>query len=345
MQKISPPTRVKIIARGNDSYPWKKQILGNSDSWNNCKFVFDRNSNDYNWLVVIDDLSRGHSSVPEVLRCADEHTLLVTTEPPTITRYGKSFAAQFEHVLTSQSEQALPHSKRIYSHTGNLWFSGRSYDEIVETGIPKKNASLSTVCSSKQQRHTIHKSRYDFTYWLKQKLPELDIFGHGIRFIKNKYEATDRYRYHLAIENYIGLHHWTEKLADPYLSSTVPIYYGCPNINKYFPKDSYIAIDINNPEEAYDTIRSCITKPEDYSSRLGALREAKRLILNEYNLLAMINQIICTHYSPTRKTSGRLLYNRKQMRYRHPKDLISHLYWSSKRHWNNKSQKNDRSLQ
>ena len=57
MHKISLPTRVKIIARGNDSYPWKKQILGNSNSWNNCKFVFDRNSNDYDWLVVIDDLS------------------------------------------------------------------------------------------------------------------------------------------------------------------------------------------------------------------------------------------------------------------------------------------------
>ncbi len=337
MQQI----KVKIIARGVSSYSWKLQTPGNTGAWGNCQFIFDRDQDNYDWLVVIDDLSRGHACPPERLTCANEHTLLVTTEPPTITRYGRSFAAQFEHVLTSQSEQALPHSKRIYSHTGNLWFNGRSYDEVVETGIPKKTASLSTVCSSKQQRHTIHKSRYDFTYWLKQKLPELDIFGHGIRFIKNKYEATDRYRYHLAVENYIGLHHWTEKLADPYLSGTVPIYYGCPNIDKYFPKDSCITIDINNREAAYDTIKSCITDQQDYTNRLDALREAQRLVLNEYNLLAMLDRKIAACHSPTQKASGRLLYNRKQMRYRHPRDLISHLYWGAKKHFNTQTKQDD----
>ena len=341
MQKVSSPIKVKIIARGQPSHAWKSQMPSNSDCWGECLFIFERSCEDYDWLVVIDDLSRGHTSQPEVINCADQHTLLVTTEPPSITRYGRSFAAQFEHVLTSQSERALPHPNRLHSHTGNLWFNGHSYDEIVAHGIPKKNALLSTVCSSKQQSHTIHKNRYDFTYWLKQKLPELDIFGHGVRFVQNKYEAMDAYRYHLAIENYIGPHHWTEKLSDPYLSGAVPIYYGCPNIDEYFPKDSYIAIDINNREEAYDTINSFITDPKDYENRLDALREAQRLILNEYNLLAMLDQMISSHYSPTRKTSGRLIYNRKQMRYRHPRDLISHIYWGAKRHLNTQIQRDD----
>ena len=242
MQQI----RVKIIARGEPSHPWKSQTPGETGAWKQCQFIFDRNETHYDWLVVIDDVSRGYASQPETLNCADEHTLLVTTEPPTITRYGQSFAAQFEHVLTSQNDQALPHPRRIHSHTGNLWFNGHSYDAIVENGMPPKNATLSTVCSSKQQKHTIHKNRYDFTSWLKQKLPEMDIFGHGVRFVEKKYEALEAYRYHLAIENYIGPHHWTEKLADPYLSGAVPIYYGCTNIENYFPKDSYITIDIHN---------------------------------------------------------------------------------------------------
>ena len=341
MQKVPSPIKVKIIARGHDSYPWERQTPGNSGRWNNCQFIFDRNSKNYDWLVVIDDLSRRHTSEPELLNCADEHTLLVTTEPPSITRYGRSFAAQFEHLLTSQSEHVLPHSRRIHSHTGNLWFSGYSYDEIVANGIPQKNSTLSTVCSSKQQRHTIHKNRYNFTFWLKQKLPELDIFGHGVRFIKNKYETTDTYRYHLAIENYIGPHHWTEKLSDPYLSGTVPIYYGCPNIDEYFPKDSYIAIDINNREAAYNTIKSCITDPQDFANRIDALREAQRLVLDKYNLLAMLDQIISKHFSPPRKTSGRLLYNRKQMRHRHPRDLANHLCWSVKKHFYKKTHQDD----
>jgi hypothetical protein len=164
MQKVSSPIKVKIIARGEPSYPWKLQTPGNAGMWGNCQFIFDRDQDNYDWLVVSDDLSRSHACQPEILSCADEHPLLVTTEPPTITRYGRSFAAQFEHVLTSQSEQALPHPSRIHSHTGNLWFNGHSHDEIVDNGMPKKNTPLSTVCSSKHQRHTIHKNRYDFTY-------------------------------------------------------------------------------------------------------------------------------------------------------------------------------------
>ena len=72
----------------------------------------------------------------------------------------------------------------------------------------------------------------------------------------------------------------------------------------------------------------------DYAKRLEALREAQHLVLNKYNLLAMLDQIIPEHFSATRKPTGRLLYNRKQMRSRHPRDLISHLYWGAKRHLN-----------
>lgn len=197
--------------------------------------------------------------------------------------------------------------------------------------MPPKSATISTVCSSKQQKHTLHKQRYDFTFWLKQKLPEIDIFGHGVRFIQNKYEAVEPYRYHLAIENYVGTHHWTEKLADPFLSGTVPIYYGCPNIDQDFPEESYIAIDIHNREAAYDVIKTCISDPRDYTNRIEALREAQHRVLNKYNLLAMLDQIIPEHYVSARKPTGRRLYNRKQMRSRHPRDLISHLCWSAKR--------------
>jgi hypothetical protein len=333
LHKILKLLRIKIIARGEHSYPWKLQTPGKTGRWKHCQFLFDRDEVNYDWLVVIDDISRNYRSKPEVLNCADAHTLLVTSEPPTITRYGSSFTAQFEHVLTSQNASALPHSRRIYSHTGNLWFNGRSYDEISSAGFPKKSASISTVCSSKQQNHTLHKQRYNFTSWLKQKLPEIDIYGHGVRFVQNKYQALEPYRYHLAIENYIGPHHWTEKLADPLLSGAVPIYYGCPNIDKDLPPESYIAIDINHKEAAYETIKTCISDPEDYAKRLEALREAQHQILNHHNLLAMLDQIIPEHFVARRKPSGRRLYNRKQMRSKHPLDLFSHLCWGAKRHY------------
>lgn len=325
-----PSIRVKLINRGLPGTLCAKQFPSQSRHWGNCEFTFSLEERNYDWLVVIDDISRQHNAPPETLACADEHSLLVTTEPPTITRYGRAFSEQFEHVLTSQDKKSLPHSNRHYSHTGNLWFNGHSFDEIQKINFKNKTKYISTVCSSKQQKHTLHKARFEFTQSLKKQLPNLEIFGHGVHAIQHKYEALDPYRFHLAIENHIAPHHWTEKLSDPFLSGALPIYYGCTNISDYFPPDSYLAIDIKHPDEALQKIQELISAPREYNKRLDALKEAQQLVLNEYNLIAMLDRIISENYVSKRKTSQRPLYGRKQMRMRNPVDLASHLKWGLK---------------
>ena len=115
-----PTIKVKLITRGKNSFSWKRQISGSSEYVGDCHFIFDRSDDCYDWLVVIDDVSRRYFSKPEVLACANKHTLLVTTEPPTITSYGQAFVSQFEYVLTSQPEEYLSHRNRTYSQTGNF---------------------------------------------------------------------------------------------------------------------------------------------------------------------------------------------------------------------------------
>ena len=324
--------RIKLIARGRPSNRWSLQLPQSGSFSEQCSFHFSRDEANYDWLVVIDDVSRGVLTPAEKLSCADEHTLLVTTEPPTITCYGKGFTEQFAHVLTSQPEKALPHPGRIYSHTGNLWFNGHSYTELNGHGIPDKNRKLSTVCSSKQQKHTIHNDRYQFCQWLKKQLPDMGLFGHGSGFIERKYDALDPYRYHLAIENYRGAHHWTEKLADAYLSGCFPIYYGCTNIADYFPGESFLEIDIHRRHEALEKIRSVVEDGSHYESRKDALYVARSRVMKEYNLLQMIESLVVEKYSPNRKSHGRRLYGRKQMRLRHPTDALRLMEWRLSRH-------------
>lgn len=323
--------RAKIIARGQSSNPWSCQTPGGQGIWGECIFLFDRNERNYDWLVVIDDVSRTYAAAPETLACADSHTLLVTTEPPTITRYGRAFSRQFAHVLTSQDPAALPHPHRIHAQTGNLWFNGHHFDHLADAPPPEKSRPLSTVCSSKQQKHTLHNLRLEFTRWLQGKLPEMDLFGHGTRLIAHKYDALDPYRFHLAIENHLAPHHWTEKLADPYLSHTIPIYCGCPNIADYFPAESYVAIDINRPDEALDAIQAVLADPESYQNRSEALREARRRLLYQYNLIAVLEKFIGRHYQPDQPATRRPLYGRKQMRLRQPGDMFSHILWSARK--------------
>ena len=67
----------------------------------------------------------------------------------------------------------------------------------------------------------------------------------------------------------------------------MPIYYGCTEIEKYFPENALIRIDINNPERAAKTIQEII-KSNYYEENIEAVLEAKELILKKYNFFPFI---------------------------------------------------------
>jgi hypothetical protein len=111
----------------------------------------------------------------------------------------------------------------------------------------------------------------------------VDVFGRGIRDIKDKWEAIAPYRYHIAIENSVVPHYWTEKLADTYLGGAFPFYHGCPNIGDYFPGESLAPIDIRDPDRAIQTIEAVIESGA-FERSGPALAQAKERVLDEYNL-------------------------------------------------------------
>ena len=113
----------------------------------------------------------------------------------------------------------------------------------------------------------------------------MDLFGKGINYISDKMDGLLPYRYSLAIENASIPYYFTEKINDCFLTWTVPLYYGCRNIAKFFPSKSYIPIDINDTPAAIKKIRDVIEN-DDWNSRLDAIQEARELVLNKYQPLA-----------------------------------------------------------
>jgi len=165
---------------------------------------------------------------------------------------------------------------------------------------------------------------------MEERIPELERFGRGFRWIETKAEALDDYEFHVAIENHYGPHVWTEKLADAFLGYTVPIYYGCPNVYEYFPKESVIQIDIHDVEGSISKIKEVIATEGEYESRLEAVKEARRRVIEEYNLLAMINNIVEGSNGSSSNVPDYKIYNRKIMRIRYLPDLIRFLFWKIK---------------
>ncbi len=330
MESQKSDIRVKLVLRGskNTSHcAWGKQCPGNEARWGRCVFVSNPFDRDYDWLVTRDDIPHILPGHKEILACPRRNTILFTSEPSSVTRYGKAFTAQFGYILTSQEEWALPHQNAIRSQAGNIWHYGRSYDDVKAAPVPKKTELFSTFCSAKQMAYTMHAKRFEFTQRLKAAIPELEIFGKGVRFIEKKSDAIDPYKFHLTIENHAGPHHWTEKLADAFLGYCVPIYCGCTNIFDYFPEDSLVQIDIKDFEGSLAMIQRTLSTEGEYERRLGAVKEARRRVIEEYNLPAMLSHII-EHAEPLPDDAEKgVIYNRRFMRVRRPDEFVRFASW------------------
>lgn len=331
-QGLVDTQRIRVKFLGNYAVRgWQRQFPGNIPSWGSCEYLFDPEAREYDWLVVYNDFPPNHQE--ERLSCPSQHTLLVTSEPSSIKVYGRGYTGQFGFVLTSQAEWALPHAHRIYSQPGLQWFYGLgrehllSYDQMAAAPPLGKHKNLSTVCSAKRQRHTLHDKRYRFTQELKAMLPTMDVYGHGVREMDDKAEALDDYRYHVAIENYRGVHHWTEKLADVFLGAALPFYCGCPNAGDYFPEESFIPIDIDDVGKAHEVIERAI-RGQEYEKRLPFILEARRRVLEQYNLFAVLTREVDTRTNdPADSPAGGLVMSRRLLRKRHPGVAMQDLYY------------------
>lgn len=312
--------RVKFLSTVKTD-AWLHQLPSANPFFKNCHFIFDQNEQNYDWLVVYEDLPRvkgeRFSLCKEELKCKASNTILFTSEPSSIKTYGLPYTQQFHHIVTSQPFLALPHKNRIYSQASLFWFYGVGsenslrYEQLLSgPNISDKNNNCSVVWSNKSQLHTTHHQRIKFLHQLRKSLPDLAVYGRGEIPLDDKAEALDKCKYHIAIENHIGKHHWTEKLADSYLGLTLPFYYGCPNISDYFPENSYISIDIFKPNESISIIKNAI-KNNEYEKRISSIKRARDKLVLSYNIFEVIHKITSIEKINSHKHSNNILMSRR----------------------------------
>lgn len=188
-----------------------------------------------------------------------------------------AFDKVFSHFLPTQDD------KYIRSHPAIPWHVNFTYNELVNMPVVKKNKQISWIVGNVKDLPG-HIKRWHLLQLIWQDQPfDIDLFGKAVRFIEHKNEGLLPYRYSLAVENTCTKDYWTEKIADCLLTWTVPIYYGCPNLEDYFPSKAFIRIDIENPANALAHIREVLTN-DDWDARVPALTEARDLILHKYQL-------------------------------------------------------------
>lgn len=186
----------------------------------------------------------------------------------------------------------------------------KSYDELKAMDFPPKTKGLSIITSSlgdgseppNIQVLTGHRLRIRFVQRFIGRFPDkLDLYGRRLTGPKwdhrcNKGQLIDKwdgladYRYTLAFENSRQDGYFTETLIDPIFAGCMPIFWGCPNLEKFLPKGSFIRLDITGedaPERAVEIVSS------DFRERnIDKLRKAKALILDKYSPWPMLHKML-----------------------------------------------------
>ena len=281
-------TLVRIIK----NWEWPdlmRQTPGQSGIWDDIQFTVDP-VEECDVVVMLNNNMKKETRV----KCLRENVWALMQEP-----YVKGFTdwmveghEYFSRVYTHHAPSM--NAKYLVSHPAIPWYVNRSFDQLVAMNIPIKSKAISWVVGSAKDIPG-HLKRHSFLKFIqKEKFPDIDLYGRAVQYIDDKWDGLAPYKYSLAIENSNGPDYWTEKLADCFLTWTVPLYYGCTNIEKYFPKDSFIRIDIENSGVGMAQIKEVLEK-NDWEKRIPSLTEARRLVLHEYQLFPHISKLIKSH--------------------------------------------------
>jgi hypothetical protein len=145
-------------------------------------------------------------------------------------------------------------------HERIVWIPGYgSY--IKEPKIYPKDKLVSIICSM-QSWLPGHRDRLSM---VEQLAPYAPWFGkgRGDMELKDKEDGLCDYMFSVAIEN---MDNWfTEKLLDCFLTGTIPIFYGTPNIGKWFNTDGMIIL-----QDGFDI--ELLTE-EMYYSKMDAIKD------------------------------------------------------------------------
>lgn len=264
------------------SYPdLKRQTPDYSMKWGNFTFT-EENIEECDYLIILDYPKEDFS-----IKVNKNNILHLCLEPPNEVSKYRQYANKNVKWIFNQLDIK---KNNILSHGALPWHINKDFDFLKNLKVDslEKENGISWITSN-QRSSKGHKARMDFLDNIKSQ-PFIHLYGRGIKPIEDKWDVLSKSKYAIAYENFQSDYYWTEKIADCFLSYTMPLYFGCDKIEDFFPKDSFIQID---PADKYiNLLLKEIVASNKWEKNLEAISAARQLVLNEYQLFPFLsNQI------------------------------------------------------
>lgn len=200
-----------------------------------------------------------------------------------------AYLEEFDAVFTNQEILLDSLSNSYFIPSCSPWYGTENGGGNVDkNGYKKKIKNVSIVSSDKEMcsLHILRKSlalQYDKFSW-----GGVDCFGtfNGKDGYVPCFKYLQDYRFHIAVENQVSNGYFTEKITNCFLSMTVPIYIGAPDIGKYFNTDGIIQIEEASIEAVNFAVENYCNE-ENYEKRIPAIidnynRVQSYLVVEDY---------------------------------------------------------------
>jgi hypothetical protein len=252
----------------------------------------------YDWVVIF---FRHGLMRPLEVHGDPANVAYVSTEPYEIANTRPTYLHQFSRVILTDPRVRHP---GLVRETAAPWWVGLSvdresvprhpartmygYDQLSRAPVPKKVQRVSIVTSTASFTPG-HRARSRLVEsMLRHPIARhVDLFGTGRRQVLDKWDAIAPNAYHLALESSSLPNYWTEKVSDAFLAYSLPLYHGCPNLEQYFPPESFVDINAFDPALAITAIERVLDE-HAWQERLPHIVEARNRVLGEHHPLSVI---------------------------------------------------------
>lgn len=209
-------------------------------------------SNKYAWVV------ESRIIIPSVIRDFKTHW--------------KEISKAYKYVFT--------HYKEIYDLANNFIYLPPHGYWIKEPQIYPKTKLVSLISSTKNFGPG-HAFRLG---WVEKLRNKVDLYGRGFNTMVQKEDALKDYMFCVTIENDQYETYWTEKILDCFVSGTVPVYHGAPDVGNYFNMDGIIVLkdDFDPSQLSRDLYESMMPAIRDNFKRALKYEMIEDIIWEKY---------------------------------------------------------------
>jgi Glycosyltransferase family 10 (fucosyltransferase) C-term len=113
-------------------------------------------------------------------------------------------------------------------------------------------------------------------------------------YLPTKHSMLVPFQYAIVMENTFQNNNFTEKLNDALATKTIPIYWGCPNIENFYNRDGILGFD--GYQDLEDTLKSLT--PEFYASKAAAIEQNYHTALTYADRTGNIAKAIIESWTP-----------------------------------------------